>query len=349
MFLILNVGSSSFKYAVFDQNLNEMQRGAVDNFPQLLDSLKKGFIPKAVGHRVVHGGAQFSKPLVVDNRFFSDMKRVSSLAPLHNKPALKAIKECMDTWGEVPNVVCFDTSFYKNLPLFSKIYALPFELYEKSGIQRFGFHGLSHQYVAQEAARQLGKDYNRLKLITCHLGSGCSITAIEDGQPIDTSMGFTPMEGLVMATRSGDVDPGVILFLQRELGLTLDEVEEILNNKSGLLGISGFSADSREILAHSTTGLEDDELPGSDTFRSGLALQVYAYRIKKYIGAYFVALGGLDALVFTGAVGSGADFMRNMITNGLEVLGDFEVLTIKTNEELVIAQEVQAILSPTPK
>jgi len=303
-------------------------------------------MPSAIGHRVVHGGNTFTEPIKVDKTTLLELEKISSLAPLHNPPALKALKMCMDTWAQVPQIACFDTAYYSKMPLFSRIYALPYELYQDHGIQRFGFHGLSHQFVANEAAKQLGKSLSDLKLITCHLGGGCSITAIEDGFPIDTSMGFTPMEGLVMATRCGNVDPGIIFYLQREQGLTFEQVEELLNQKSGVYGLSGISHDPREL--HAIAGRQndpDDREAVLQSMRCSLALQVYAYQVRKYIGAYFVALGGLDALVFTGAAGVGAGFMRDMITNGLnETLGDFKTLVIKTNEELTIAREIGTLI-----
>ena len=346
MYLILNVGSTSIKYAIFDLNLSEQKRGQVEEFAQLIKELGSNFKPSAIGHRIVHGGNTFTEPIKVDKATLLELEKISSLAPLHNPPALKALKMCMDTWAQVPQIACFDTAYYSKMPLFSRIYALPYELYQDHGIQRFGFHGLSHQFVANEAAKQLGKSLSDLKLITCHLGGGCSITAIEDGFPIDTSMGFTPMEGLVMATRCGNVDPGIIFYLQREQGLTFEQVEELLNQKSGVYGLSGISHDPREL--HAIAGRQndpDDREAVLQSMRCSLALQVYAYQVRKYIGAYFVALGGLDALVFTGAAGVGAGFMRDMITNGLnETLGDFKTLVIKTNEELTIAREIGTLI-----
>lgn len=347
MYLILNVGSTSIKYALFDQDLAEKDRGKVSDFEQLLEKLGTDFTPLAIGHRVVHGGSVFTQPTVIDDSVLCELEKVSTLAPLHNPPAIKVLKQCLVQWPSVKQIACFDTAFYSKMPLFARIYALPYELYQEQGVQRFGFHGLSHQFVSQEAAKQLGKDLNQLKLITCHLGGGCSITAIEDGFPIDTSMGFTPMEGLVMATRSGDIDPGIIFYLQREQKLSFEQVEELLNNKSGVAGVSGVGHDLQEL--HAIAGQANDPKDQEAVLQSqrcSLALQIYAYQIRKYIGAYYVALGGLDALVFTGAAGVGADFMREMITNGLaDILGGFKVLSIETNEELVIARSTKHLIS----
>ena len=350
MFLILNIGSSSFKYAVFDDKLKELER---DDFSAPYDALEiLGTLMSrysdilTIGHRIVHGGVKYFKPTKVDKKIIQDLKALSPLAPLHNPPALKVLKECIHTYSDIPQWAVFDTGFYREIPLFSKIYAIPFEYFEKHGIQRFGFHGTSHKYVAYEAAKKLKKPLESLKLITCHLGAGCSITAIEDGKPIDTSMGFTPLEGLMMATRSGDLDPGILFYLKRELGLSSEKIEKTLNEKSGLLGVSGVSSGLLEVIQAAqeaeTKCKKDQKVCATEkSMRAGLAIQMYAYRVKKYVGAYFVALGGLDALVFTGKVGERNELIRDMITNGLEVLGKLKVLVIPTDEELQIAKEIK--------
>ena len=302
--------------------------------------------------RQLYGVLDKTKPTKVTDKVFTKLENFSQLAPLHNPPALEVIKTCRQELPNISNIACFDTSFFADLPDYAKYYALPPEITKKYQIQRYGFHGISHEYIAQEAAKQLNKSFEELQLITCHLGSGASITAIENGQPIDTSMGFTPLEGLMMATRSGNIDPAIPILLNKQ-GLKPEEIENILNRKSGLLGISGFSGDMRDIIekSQSLDEVESLTLENSKEFdsrksqklRAGLALQMYAYQIKKYIGAYAVALGGLDALVFTGAVAEGSKLVRSMITHGLsEVLGRFETLIIPANEELAIAKKTLA-------
>ncbi|MCG2686178.1 acetate/propionate family kinase, partial [Candidatus Parcubacteria bacterium] len=296
--------------------------------------------PNVVGYRIVHGGTKYFKPTRLTDEVLQDLENLSDLAPLHNPPALAVAKKALKKWPKAEHWAVFDTSFFTEMPSYTKIYALPLELTEKYQIFRYGFHGISHQYVAQEAARRLKKDLAQLKLITCHLGAGCSITALEDGQPIDTSMGFTPLEGLVMATRSGDIGPAVVSYLCQKTGLGFPEIIQTLNEKSGLLGISGLSSDLRQVIQKAQEGKKSGEEINESVRRAGLALQIYAYRVKKYIGAYWAALGGLDALVFTGAVGENCELIREMICHGLDVLGDFKTLVIPTNEELQIAREI---------
>jgi len=233
--LILNVGSSSIKYATFDEKLKELDRNSVTDIsklPQILDS--KFDIPSIIGHRIVHGGQKYVQPTKLTPEVMADLQEVSKLAPLHNPPALKVAQQIIKKWPAVENWAVFDTAFFANLPIYAKLYALPFELSEKYQIIRYGFHGISHRWVAQQAAKKLNQDLAKLKVITVHLGAGCSIAAIEDGQPIDTSMGFTPLEGLVMATRCGDIDPAVVGFLQREAEMSWDQIEKMLNEESGL-------------------------------------------------------------------------------------------------------------------
>ena len=349
MILVFNAGSASLRWALFDKKLNQIagERAEYPDFSNLeklttgiLDSLDLKDLD-VIGHRVVHGGADFRQPTEITTAVLSSLQKAGTLAPLHNPPALRLIKVCRETYAQTPNIACFDTEFFTNLPDYARLYPLPRKITEKYQLLRYGFHGLSHEYAAHEAAKKLKRPLNELRLITCHLGAGASITAIENGQPIDTSMGMTPLEGLMMSTRSGNIDPSIPLLLQEEGGLTSSEIRQMLNKESGLAGVSGLSGDVREILAMAS----DEEAEPEKKYRAGLALQMYAYRIKKGIGAYTTALGGLDALVLTGAVAEGADLVRGMITHGLtEVLGDFPVLVIPTNEELAIARKVSHAL-----
>lgn len=342
MLLIFNIGSASFKYTLFDENLKTVDSKTIE-YPKeaeienavknLLKLPKLPNFPSIIGHRVVHGGERFYKPTKITPQVFQELKKISSLAPLHNPPVLKVIKLCLKIAPKIPNFAVFDTGFFKDLPKIASTYALPFGLCQRYHIKRYSFHGISHQYVAEETSKKLGRPFEELKLITCHLGAGSSITAIKKGKPIDTSMGFTPLEGLVMATRCGDIDPAIVIYLQKEVGFSIDEVDELLNKKSGLLGISGLSSDLRDL----TAAYNKDK-------RAKIAIDIYCYKIKKYIGAYAVALEGLDALIFTGAVGEGNKFVREKATKGLKkVLGDFEILVIPTDEELAIAKALQTL------
>jgi len=299
-----------------------------------------------VGHRVVHGGEEFTKPTVVTPGILQKLKKYSKLAPLHNPANLAGIAACQKLLPKIKNIAVFDTAFYSALPDYAYTYALPYEFYLKHGIRRYGFHGISHQFVAEEAAKKLGKPFKNLKLITCHLGSGCSITAINGGKAVDTSMGFTPLEGLMMSTRAGDLDPSIPLYLIRELGMKPQEVDRILNFKSGLLGISGF-ADMREVLTaagYKVAGFKlNKKLKIKNKKLSQLALKIFVYRVQKYIGAYAGILGGADAVVFTGGIGERNPTIRSLILKGLKILGKVKVLAIPTNEELMIAREVKRI------
>lgn len=305
----------------------------------------------AIGHRVVHGGELFSQPVHITPKIIEAIHRFDTFAPLHNPPNLIGIRACAEHFADVPQVAVFDTAFHHTMPPYAYRYALPEEWYECEGIRRYGFHGTSHRYVAFEAASCLGRPLATLRLITLHLGNGASVAAIDRGRCIDTSMGFTPLEGLVMGTRCGDMDPAVVLQMQILRNLTPQQVDHILNRESGLKGLCGVN-DMREVLARANDGDE----------KASLALEVYCYRIKQYIGAYFVALGGLDALVFTGGVGENSCEIRERVCDGLECLGiqcdkisnqsmvhrildvtegsaDRKVLVIRTNEELQIARE----------
>jgi len=348
--LVFNIGSASVRWALFDKNLNRVAGENIEypdfsNLEKLTTDILNNLNLKGsdvIGHRVVHGGPDFAKPTKITEKSISKLESLNSLAPLHNPPALRVIKTCGQVAPEIPNIVCFDTSFFVNLPDYAKFYALPWKIIEKYKIIRYGFHGISHEYSAKEAAKKLGRPLNKLKLITCHLGSGASITATENGAPIDTSMGFTPLEGLMMATRCGSIDPAIPLFLSQQEDQSAESVQQLLNQSSGLSGISGIGGDMREIIA----ATQSKDINPERRNRAGLALKMYAYQIKKYIGAYTVALGGIDALVFSGAVAERSELVRGMITHGLkELLGNFETIIIPTNEELAIARKVSHSLA----
>jgi len=306
---------------------------------------------KAVGHRVVHGGELFKKSVVIDSDVKKAIEACIELAPLHNPPNLIGINACEEVMPKVPQVAVFDTAFHQTMPSEAYMYAIPYEYYKKYKIRRYGFHGTSHKFVAERAALMLGKPLSELKIITLHLGNGSSVTAIDGGKSVDTSMGFTPLAGVPMGTRSGDIDPAIIPYLVENENLTPQEVANLLNKKSGVLGVSGVSSDFRDISAACNEGNKQAEL----------AQNLFAYSVKKYIGAYAVAMGGLDAIVFTAGVGENDAEMRNLITDNLEFLGikvDCEknklrgkeidvstedarvkTLVIPTNEELMIAKE----------
>lgn len=310
---------------------------------------------EACGHRVVHGGDRYGGSMRIDNDLEAGIEAVFELAPLHNPPNLTGIQQARLIFGEIPMVACFDTAFHQTIPETAYRYALPEELYQDLKIRRYGFHGMSHQYVARQAARLLGRHKYDVNLITCHLGNGSSVAAIRDGHSVDTSMGLTPLEGLVMGTRSGDLDPGILFYLSRK-GYSPDDLDTLLNKKSGLLGVSGSSNDVRDLELKADAGDE----------RAELALEVFAYRIRKYIGAYMAVLNRVDAIVFTGGIGEngaamrarilenldqlgiGVDESRNMVHSGIE--GDFQspdskvkLFVIPTNEELAIARDTYGL------
>lgn len=314
----------------------------------------------AIGHRIVHGGERFAHSVLIDEGVIQHIAACSELAPLHNPPHIMGIRACQRILPSVPMVAVFDTAFHQKMPPVAYMYALPYEYYEKYAIRRYGFHGTSHKYVAARAADLMQRPLADLRLITCHLGNGSSVTAIKNGHSVDTSMGFTPLEGLVMGTRSGDIDPYVIPFLMAKEDLTAEQVSQvILNKKSGVLGLSGFSQDFRDL----ETASKEKTVTGQ---RAELALEVFAYRLRKYIGAYFTVLGGLDALVFTAGIGENQFEMRERVCRGLECLGirlDAErnkvrgveaeigadgspvrIFAVPTNEELVIARDTAAIV-----
>ena len=265
----------------------------------------------AVGHRVVHGGERFTESVRITDEVLTAIEANATLAPLHNPPNLVGIRAAMDLLPGVPHVAVFDTAFHQTLPPRAFLYAIPYGLYEQHDIRRYGFHGTSHRYVAETAADLLRKPLAEANLITCHLGNGCSVAAVRGGKSIETSMGLTPLEGLVMGTRSGDVDPAVVFHLVRALGMTVEEVDRVLNRESGLAGLSGVSNDMREVLHAARAGNR----------RAELAIEIFCYRLRKYIGAYTAVLGRVDALVFTAGIGENAPAIRERSCAGLEALG----------------------------
>jgi acetate kinase len=264
-----------------------------------------------VAHRVVHGGAKFTEATLITDAVLAEIEALNPLAPLHNPVNVAGIREMRRLFPAVPQVAIFDTAFHHTLPPQAYVYGLPYEFCEKKGVRRYGFHGTSHQYASLRTAQHLKRRLNRLRLVSCHLGNGSSVCAVEHGRSVDTSMGFTPAEGLIMGTRCGDVDAGVLAFLERTEGLSASQSEELLNKKSGLLGLSGVSSDMREILKAAEAGEP----------RALLAMKAYCYRVRKYLGAYVAAMGGLDAVVFTGGIGQGSAEVRALVVQGLECMG----------------------------
>jgi len=393
--LVINCGSSSIKYQLINREKRKVlakgllekigkanssqihyiggkvvkKQDEVANYEEGLRSIlallldkKRGVIKdaseiSAVGHRVVHGGEDFFHSVLIDDEVIKTIKSYISLAPLHNPPNLAGIKAARSLLPDVPQVAVFDTAFHQTLPGKAFLYALPYQYYEKYKIRRYGFHGTSHRYIAERAAKFLKKPLKELKIITCHLGNGCSITAIDKGKSIDTSMGFTPLEGLVMGTRCGDIDAAAVLFLMEKENFTTAQMDNLLNKQSGLLGISGISNDLREVQKWVVKGDQ----------RAKLALEVFPYRIKKYIGAYSAVLGGLDALIFSAGIGENEANIRDKVCQRLEFLGVYldknknrarskasrfistesspaKILVIPTNEEEMIAEETWRVV-----
>jgi len=310
----------------------------------------------AVGHRVVHGGEKFAKSVLIDDEVMAAIEECNPLAPLHNPANIIGIKACQQLMPGVPMVAVFDTAFHQTMPPVAYMYALPYEYYEEDKVRRYGFHGTSHKYVSQRAADMLGKPIENLKLISCHLGNGSSVTAIDGGKSVDTSMGFTPLAGVLMGTRSGDLDAGIIQYLMERHGYTIEEMLTILNKKSGVQGISGISSDFRDLESAFRDGIE----------RAGLAVDMFNYGVKKLIGSYAAAMGGVDAIIFTAGVGENSASQRMAIASGLEFMGvkmdedankvrgeervisavdsKVKVLLIPTNEELMIAMDTAALV-----
>ena len=309
----------------------------------------------AVGHRVVHGGEKFTKSVVVDKEVLKGLNEVAELAPLHNPPNIMGIEACMEIMPNKPMIAVFDTAFHQTMPEQSYIYGLPYELYEKHAIRKYGFHGISHDYVSKRTAEILGKDVKDLNMITCHLGNGSSISAIQNGECLDTSMGFTPLAGLVMGTRCGDIDPAIVTYLMDKENLSAKEVNNIMNKESGVLGVSGVSSDFRDV--------EDAAADGND--RAQLALDIFHNSARKYIGGFATLMGKVDVMVFTAGLGENAGLTRSEICKGLEVLGieidqeannvrgketvistensKVKVLIVPTNEEILIARDTKEL------
>lgn len=326
--LVLNSGSSSLKFAVFEaakpepaisgtfavaDNASAHREAAqrvleeIDTNDDLLGS--SGI--DAVGHRVVHGGTAFRQSVVIDAEVRARIECLNELAPLHNPPAVAALEAAMEAFPDIPHVAAFDTAFFADLPPVAQTYPLPYAWFRDWEIRRFGFHGISYAYCSGRTVELLGRPPAQLRMVICHLGSGCSACAIKSGRPLSTTMGFTPLEGLMMSTRSGSIDPGILLHLQAERGMSLDTLEETLNRKSGLLGVSGISADFREVESAAKQGNQ----------RARLAIDLFADRIRVTIGGMAATLGGLDALVFTAGVGEHARDLRAQVCQGLECFG----------------------------
>ncbi len=391
--LVINAGSSSMKYQLIDmetelviakglcerigaggQISHKLSNGTkleydtpfpthAEAFAEVVDLLTCGEHKvindiseiAAIGHRGVHGGEKFACSVLIDDEVMKAIDELSSLAPLHNPPGLTAMKACRKVFGEkVPMVVVFDTAFHQTMPAKSYIYPIPYEYYEKYRLRRYGFHGTSHRFVSQRLAELTGKE--NLKVITCHLGNGSSITAINGGECVDTTMGLTPLDGLIMGTRCGAIDPSLVSVMSEKSGYRTSKIIDILNKHSGLVGISGVSSDMRDLHAAEDAGNE----------RAKLAVDILCYQIKKYIGSYAAALGGLDAVCFTGGIGENDDVVRERVCENMEVLGikldaaknhgcreeacistadsKVAVWVLPTNEELLIARDTQEIV-----
>ena len=397
--LVINTGSSSIKYQLFDmerhrilasgvaekigegnsilthwnvsangEDVEKVEEGVIADHLEgmnrilgLLIDPEHGVVGdkseiSAVGHRVVHGGEPFHAPTIIDESVIAAIKETIPLARLHNPSNLMGIEVAGAIFPDSPQVAVFDTAFHQTLPMESYLYAIPFELYEKHRIRRYGFHGTSHAYVAERAAEYLGRSLGELNLITIHLGNGASMAALKNGRSVDTTMGMTPLAGLVMGTRSGDIDPALTFFLADQLRMSVKEIDDLLNKDSGLKGICG-SNDMREVIRKKDAG--DD--------RAEIALKLYCYRIRKYIGAYFAALGSLNAIIFTAGIGENSPYIRENCCQGLHKLGieidsernnksgkaireisfassEVRILVVPTNEELKIAQETEKVI-----
>ncbi len=327
--------------------LTDENKGVISNMEDI----------SVVGHRVVHGGEKFTESVIIDDNVLQGIIDCSELAPLHNPPSIDGIKACMEIMPKTPMVAVFDTAFHQTVPKHAFIYALPYELYENYGVRKYGFHGTSHNYVAKRAADLMGKKIEDTKIVTCHLGNGASMCAVKGGKSVDTSMGFTPLTGLIMGTRCGDIDPAIVTFIMNKFNYTSEQVNDYLNKKSGLLGITGVSSDFRDIYEQYQNGNE----------RAILALDSFCYRVKNYIAQYAGAMGGLDAIVFTAGIGENNPFIRTNSLKELEFLGveideeknnvkqdeldiskcgaKVKTFVIATNEELAIAVECRRLIS----
>lgn len=310
----------------------------------------------AVGHRVVHGGEKFANSVIINDEVMEALEECVDLAPLHNPPNITGIEACKELMPETPMVGVFDTAFHQTIPASNYIYPLPYELYEKYGIRKYGFHGTSHKYVTAKAAEMLGKEVGDINVITCHLGNGASVCAVKNGESVDTSMGFTPLEGLAMGTRTGDIDPAIIPFIMEKENLDFEEINTLINKESGVLGISGVSSDFRDLEEAANDGNEKAEL----------ALRVFSNKVTKYIGAYAATLCDVDALIFTAGIGENSSTIREAVCEGLDCIGmeldeeknkvrgkeaivskdgsEVKVLVIPTNEELMIARDTKELI-----
>lgn len=341
--LIINCGSSSIKYKFFQMPREKvLSVGILENIKNYHQGLEiilgKVKNISCIGHRVVHGAERFRQPTIIDRKVIAKIKDCSRLAPLHNPANLEGIMACKKLLPGILQVAVFDTAFYQTLPDYAFTYALPYDFYRRDKIRKYGFHGTSHEYVAREAAKRIGKPLEKLKIITCHLGNGCSITAVEFGQAIDTSMGFTPLEGLVMGTRCGDIDPALVTYIMQRKNLSPRRVDEILNKESGLKGISGISNDMRDILKALKTNK-----------RAKLALEIFIYRIQKYIGAYIAAMKGVDVVAFTAGISEHNPGIIKKICRGIfdTLKKRPKVMVIATNEELMIARKAYILAERT--
>lgn len=346
--LVLNSGSSSIKYKLFcKETMEELKSGIKENVESHKEGIEKILTklteenhisdPKeifCVGHRVVHGGDFFTKAILVDDEVIQKIEILCELAPLHNPANLEGIKAISATLGDIAQVIVCDTAFHQTIPNYASFYPLPYEYYEKYHIRKYGFHGTSHQYIAQEAAKQIGKKLEECNLITLHLGNGSSACAIKDGKSIDTSMGFTPLEGLMMGTRCGDIDGSLVYYLEEKLGCSREEIYNILNKQSGFKGLCGTN-DLREVMR-----LIDQECD----IHAKLALNMFIYRVKKYIGSYLMILGKVDAIVLTGGIGENSQFVRHAIYEATDKF-DLVHITINTDEEKSIAIQSREVLS----
>ena len=395
--LVLNCGSSSIKYKLFDMDKNDViAQGGIEKIGmkgsflkltdkngekvviekeipehtvgvkfifEILTGSQYGVIKSldeigAVGHRMVHGGEKFNKSVLLTPEVLEAFAACNDLAPLHNPANLKGVNAVSELLPNIPQVGVFDTAFHQTMPDYAYLYAIPYELYQKYGVRRYGFHGTSHRFVSGEIFKYLNMPVEGSKVITCHIGNGGSITAVKDGKSVDTTMGLTPLEGIMMGTRSGDIDGGAVTFLMEKEGLDSTGMSNLLNKKSGLLGISGVSSDMREVTASMEAGNE----------RAALAKKMYAYRIKKYIGAFAAAMGGVDVIIFTGGVGENRHEVREAVCENMEFLGikldkeqnakimfgkdgiistpdsKVKVVVLPTDEELMIAQDTMALV-----
>lgn len=393
--LVVNCGSSSLKYQVLDMTDESLickglverigiegsilthskigadkfvlevpmkdHKDAISHVIEAIQDKEHGVITDmseigAVGHRVAHGGEKFAESVLITDEVLAAIEDCVELAPLHNPANILGIKACMDLMPGTPEVAAFDTAFHQSMPAESYIYSIPYKYYEQYGLRRYGFHGTSHKYVAEVAADMLDKNIEDLKIITCHLGNGASIAAVKGGRSIDTSMGFTPLAGLAMGTRSGDIDPAIISYICKKEGITVDEMNSVLNKESGVYGMSGISSDMRDIKSAAAEGNE----------RAQLTLDVYAHKIKAFVGAYIAEMNGVDAIVFTAGIGENDPVTRANVCRDMDALGiildpeknetreqsvisaddsKVKVLLIPTNEELMIARDTLAIAS----